>query len=756
MQTRPLIRRVRFYLALLLALGVWPHNLTSTPVFAATITVGCSATELANAITTANNTGEADVLVLAPGCTYSLTSINQADPDGYGPVGLPPITSQITIQGNGATIRRDGGTFRLFYVAAGGDLTLENLTLSSGRAQGFNGGDGAGGGGGGGSAGMGGAIFNRGMLTIKQSTLNDHMAIGGGITTNGTAPGGGGGAGLGGNGVSNGVGNGGKGGGLNGGLGGVGTGGVPGGAGGEGGGGGGGSRNLSGVGGAGGAGGFGGAGGGGGFGAGDPGGVGGVGGMGGFGGGGGGGAGGTMGVGAGGAGGFGGANGSNGGGYIGGDGGGGAGMGGAVFNYAGTINIVNATLSGNTAQGASGAQGYGGALFNYEGTVFITNTTFASNTVTTEGGAVYNYQGSGSASLMMTNAILANTTGSPTDCYNRSGTVGGSNNLIEVNAAGSNACGIPTATDDPLLGLLADNGGHTFTHALLPGSPAINAGDNATCPATDQRGVARADLSCDIGAYEDTSSHIITPTAGPGGSISPSTPQTVEDGGAITFTISPDIGYHIADVVVDDGSAGAVESYTFENVVADHTIDATFTQNEYSLAVNVVGLGVVTRVPSQTTYLHGSVVTLTAAPDGGWCFDRWSGGLSGTTNPITMAVTADETVTATFALNQAPAADAGADRVVSLGSTVILDGSGSSDPDHHLPLSYGWTQTGGPAVALTPAISVTTFIAPTSTSVLTFSLAVTDSLGMPTLTPDEVVITVQEYRVYLPLTVRQE
>ncbi len=63
---------------------------------------------------------------------------------------------------------------------------------------------------------------------------------------------------------------------------------------------------------------------------------------------------------------------------------------------------------------------------------------------------------------------------------------------------------------NPLLGPLANNGGPTQTHALLAGSPAIDAGNPATpgsggnaCEATDQRGYARpAGLACDIGAYE--------------------------------------------------------------------------------------------------------------------------------------------------------------------------------------------------------------------------------------------------------------
>ena len=60
------------------------------------------------------------------------------------------------------------------------------------------------------------------------------------------------------------------------------------------------------------------------------------------------------------------------------------------------------------------------------------------------------------------------------------------------------------------------------------------------------------------------------------GSISPSTPQTVDYGGTQAFTIAADPGYHVADVLVDGASVGAVTSYTFTNVTADHTIAATF------------------------------------------------------------------------------------------------------------------------------------------------------------------------------------
>jgi hypothetical protein len=79
--------------------------------------------------------------------------------------------------------------------------------------------------------------------------------------------------------------------------------------------------------------------------------------------------------------------------------------------------------------------------------------------------------------------------------------VSGGHNLVQ-----DDSCN-PVATDqsftDALLGPLADNGGPTWTHALLPGSPAIDAADDAVCPATDQRGVLRPQgAACDIGSYE--------------------------------------------------------------------------------------------------------------------------------------------------------------------------------------------------------------------------------------------------------------
>ena len=80
----------------------------------------------------------------------------------------------------------------------------------------------------------------------------------------------------------------------------------------------------------------------------------------------------------------------------------------------------------------------------------------------------------------------------------------------------------------------------------------------------------------------------------------------------------------------------------------DKTVTATFSQDQYALTVNVVGQGSIGENPYQATYTWGTNVTLNANVSMGWTFAGWSGDASGTINPITVNVTANMTVTATF------------------------------------------------------------------------------------------------------------
>jgi len=81
----------------------------------------------------------------------------------------------------------------------------------------------------------------------------------------------------------------------------------------------------------------------------------------------------------------------------------------------------------------------------------------------------------------------------------------------------------------------------------------------------------------------------------------------------------------------------------------DKNVTATFTEDEYTLTVNVVGSGSVTKDPDQATYAYGTDVLLTAVAAEGWEFAGWSGDASGTDNPTTVDIIGNMEVTATFA-----------------------------------------------------------------------------------------------------------
>ncbi len=97
------------------------------------------------------------------------------------------------------------------------------------------------------------------------------------------------------------------------------------------------------------------------------------------------------------------------------------------------------------------------------------------------------------------------------------------------------------------------------------------------------------------------------------------------------------------------GSYITTTSHMTMMVNSDMWMTATFTLEEYTLDVGIVGNGSVTREPDQATYNYGDVVTLTAIPTTDWYFDGWSGDLGGMTNPETLMIDSDKMVTATFA-----------------------------------------------------------------------------------------------------------
>jgi uncharacterized repeat protein (TIGR02543 family) len=113
----------------------------------------------------------------------------------------------------------------------------------------------------------------------------------------------------------------------------------------------------------------------------------------------------------------------------------------------------------------------------------------------------------------------------------------------------------------------------------------------------------------------------------------------------VTLTATPDPGWTFAGW---SGDLSGTDNPATLTITGHTTITATFTQDEYSLTVHTVGNGAVAQDPDQPTYVYGDVVTLTATADPGWTFADWSGDLSSTDNPVTITVTGNHVITATF------------------------------------------------------------------------------------------------------------
>ena len=223
------------------------------------------------------------------------------------------------------------------------------------------------------------------------------------------------------------------------------------------------------------------------------------------------------------------------------------GEGGAIYSTGragrAALTIIDSTVSGNSADGS------GGAIFNESqagrAELRILNSTVSANSTRTKGGGIFNQGFGGNAPLTILNCTLNGNSGDPGGALlNSNPAISGSltidNTLLGRGARGANYVGLADSviisqgrnladdrsaaafaaqTADLRLGPLAANGGPTFTHALLPGSPAIDAGDNALLPldpatdrplSTDQRGPGHpralvgssGTARVDLGAFE--------------------------------------------------------------------------------------------------------------------------------------------------------------------------------------------------------------------------------------------------------------
>ena len=206
--------------------------------------------------------------------------------------------------------------------------------------------------------------------------------------------------------------------------------------------------------------------------------------------------------------------------------------GGGIVNY-GTLTIQDSTVSGNTALGGDIQGGEGGGISGNNNTITnstitgnsavrgggvagggnIAHTTFSNNSAIRDGGALYL-----TSTLELGNTILK-AGASGVNIFNNGGSlITHGYNISSDNGSGFlNGPGDQINTD-PMLGPLQNNGGPTFTHALLPGSPAIDAGDPSFTPPPyyDQRGpgfVRVFNGRIDVGSFEVQPTPTPTPTA---------------------------------------------------------------------------------------------------------------------------------------------------------------------------------------------------------------------------------------------------
>lgn len=261
-----------------------------------------------------------------------------------------------------------------------------------------------------------------------------------------------------------------------------------------------------------------------------------------------------------------------------------------------------------------------------------------------------------------------------------------------------------------------------------------------------------------ISAAFGISSYTIDAFAGTGGSISPSGAVSVMGMSNQTFNVTAQDGYEIDNLIVDGNSLGALNSYTFGQIDANHTIEARFRAvnqlptadagpdqvvDEQSL-VTLNGLNSNDLDDGIASFewrqVKGTSVALSSSTDEIVSFTAPNVDMNGEALEFELLITdfsgaqaSDRCIVNVTRVNEPPVAMAGADQNVSEGTTVMLNAGGSVDPDDGVA-AYQWRQLQGPEVVLLNPDSASPYfhapdVGPQGVS-LTFELSVTDTGGL--------------------------
>jgi protocatechuate 3,4-dioxygenase beta subunit len=287
--------------------------------------------------------------------------------------------------------------------------------------------------------------------------------------------------------------------------------------------------------------------------------------------------------------------------------------GGVSVGLGASATITNSTFDGN--------QGNLGGGLDVGGNVTVQSSTFTGNTASAVGGGIFVELG---GSLALSNTLVAGNSGAaspdvagpvnPFSSYNLIGDgtgLGGITNGVNGNLIGTTADPI-----DPKLGVLGYNGGPTPTVALLPGSPAIDAGTPAPAAPTDQRGYNRpSGITSDIGAYEVQQPFSLIASGGSGQSTTVATPFA----SPLQATLLDAAGRPLSGVLVSFSTPGSGAGATFTPVgqaITDPQGHATLPASantvagSYTVVAAVPSLGVSTTFALTNT--PGSPAAVTA------------------------------------------------------------------------------------------------------------------------------------------------
>jgi hypothetical protein len=287
----------------------------------------------------------------------------------------------------------------------------------------------------------------------------------------------------------------------------------------------------------------------------------------------------------------------------------------------GTLTMKNSTISGNQATDTT----HGGGIENGVGsTATITNCTISGNSTSGNGGGINNSASSTGVVNLWNTIVAGNTaTSGGNDCDGKINSLG--HNLVQSTTGVSGLVDTDQQGVNPTLGVLANNGGPTETLALLPGSPAIDGGDDSvlTDPVftTDQRGTGFARkvfAHVDIGAFEQQVE--ITPTT-----ITPAvegsfySQQFAASGNSPSFTLMllgtapPGLSFNSPTGILS-GTPTEIGTFQFSIQAVGSDNPAKNVTNKYSLVV--YNPPFVTLNPMSQTVIAGSTVSFTAAASG--------------------------------------------------------------------------------------------------------------------------------------------